>query len=308
MARFRCPSASTISSSGSFASTTTIKGTSSAAPPSRMPSIAQFQPKQAATSSIPPSTTIPPAATYPRKDKGKGKLRAHASSSFKFASSKSEAVRVAQKKAQMGEVKSKMDNIREFRRVFVGNLNAIVSEEQLREKFQVCGKIRQIIIRVSDGVAVPTANLPKPRYGKPYEGTHYATVEFWSTTAAFAALKMDGNIFLDRKIIVSVSPLQLPETIKALEDLLRAKEDKTYSLWQRRLAFQAMMNGVRTVTARLTYEATEIIPNPNDTANTANPVQGLVGLVKRTLLSPAAAKARMAQKHLQEHPFPQTTT
>ncbi len=116
-------------------------------------------------------------------------------------------------------------------------------------------------------MAVPTANLPKPRYGKPYQGTHYATVEFWSTTAAFAALKMDGNIFLDRKIIVrfkdtssrdkrspcalqvSVSPLQLPETIKALEELLRAKEDKTYSLWQRRLAFQAMMSGVRTVTA-----------------------------------------------------------
>ncbi len=92
-----------------------------------MPSVAQFQPNQGAKSSIPPSTTIPTAATYPRKDKGKGKLRAHASGSFKSSSSKSEAVRVAQKKAQMGEVKSKIENIREFRRVFVGNVSSLSS-------------------------------------------------------------------------------------------------------------------------------------------------------------------------------------
>ncbi|KAI0722958.1 hypothetical protein C8Q76DRAFT_380261 [Earliella scabrosa] len=177
-------------------------------------------------------------------------------------------------------------------KVYVGNLNAIVDEEQLMEKFKSCGPIDEIIIRASSGVCVPTRNLPRPYFGfgAPLEGVHYATVQFSDPAGARRAITMNGRMFLGKPIVVSYTALDMPEITDILKKHILQKQLALagVSLNERRRYWQAAFGQIK----RLTIEKTEIIPDTSTTQSNASPAEMITGLAKRAggLLMPKATR------------------
>ncbi|KAI0721825.1 hypothetical protein C8T65DRAFT_169432 [Cerioporus squamosus] len=270
MARFRCPSASTISSSGSTASVSKSERAKSATPVARLPSIAEKSPNHPV-----PATRAPAPAR--KLDKGKGRTR----NTGKMDLRRRESLRMSMKKA---EVKN-----RQWSFVYVGNLSSNVTEEQLGQKFERFGPIRLIQIRASSGVCVPTANLPRPffGFGESLEGTHYATIEFSSPSAARKALEYNGAQFAGRNIIVSFNAIDLPETTEILKSLVEKKQKKHKapqptqpSLAELRTLWKIKFGQMK----RLTIERTEYVSDPQKAP--AVPGQFVAHIAKRIGLLP----------------------
>ncbi|RPD61871.1 hypothetical protein L226DRAFT_613237, partial [Lentinus tigrinus ALCF2SS1-7] len=246
MTRFRCPSASSISSSGSMTSVGSSQRANSATPVARMPSIAE-SPNHPG----PAARTPAPAR---KLDKGKGRARTPGKMDLR----KRESLRMSMKKA---EVKN-----RQFSFVYVGNLGSDVIEQDLEEKFRRCGPIRLIQMRASSGLCVPTLNLPGPFFGflDPPEARHYATIEFLSPLAARKALEFNGVMFAGREMIVSFSALDLPETTEILKGLVEKKQQRrapppvTTSLAELRTLWKIKFGQIK----RLTIEKTEYVADP----------------------------------------------
>lgn len=140
-----------------------------------------------------------------------------------------EKVKEAKKKAlkKKDDRKELIPHMPQFCDVYVGNVrpppmgccspalieyqvHSDLKESHLEELFSRCGVIDNVVISVASGVAVPTADIPPPykvcgiRFGKRYEGTHYACVTFKDPVGACHALEMDGTELGGRPLIVSV--------------------------------------------------------------------------------------------------------
>ncbi|OSC98754.1 hypothetical protein PYCCODRAFT_1439069 [Trametes coccinea BRFM310] len=293
MTRFRCPSVSSLSSTRSFGSIPNIK--TAGRPTKRTGGLAAVDEGQApvagpSTTRSAPKDAEPDEQPVAKRDKGKGKARTHQ----KMDVGQREKLRMAKKKAQ---VKLHRPPQPEFSFVFVGNLSSCVTEAQLEALFKQCGSIRRILIRATSGVCVPTNNLKRGflGYGGVEHGVHYATVEFWMPAEARKALTLTGSVLEGRKILVSLSVLDLPEMSNIIKEHIVKKDPHL----QKRSLWQAKFGQLK----RLTIERTEVVV-PDGERRGGGPAKFLEGVAMRLgLYDPAGNTAAEAHQKTESNPF-----
>ncbi|KAI0824598.1 hypothetical protein BC628DRAFT_1376929 [Trametes gibbosa] len=262
MARFRCPSSSSLGSTRSQGSLATIVPTRP--PPKRRYHKATVEDDESFVAS--PSNVRTAAYQAARveeepvmkRNKGKGKLRTRGSMDIR----ERERLRMAMKKLK-AEVKPavKLPVVKPVEAawsfVFVGNLSSETNEAELKDYFSRCGPIRRIIMRASGGVCVPTATLKGGflGFGGVKPSVHYATIEFSTGAGARAAIDLDKTEFYGRPIVVSFSAADLPEVSDVVKmSAARKKNPKIAKLplWKEKLG----------QLKRLTIQRTEYVPDP----------------------------------------------
>ncbi|KAI0370222.1 hypothetical protein BV20DRAFT_1035984 [Pilatotrama ljubarskyi] len=209
-----------------------------------------------------------------------------------------EQVRKAKKKAEMKAAARAPQA--EWSFVYVGNLSSSTTDEQLRALFQPCGAIRRIQIRASGGVCVPTANLPSRGFfgfGGVDEGIHYATVEYLTPASARQALELTGTELDGRRILVSFSVGDLPETSDIIKSHIRKKDPHL----EKRALWKAKFGQLK----RLTIERTEVVSDGEQ------PLSGPAKLIEDVatrlgLYVPAAHQNGARHPLAQQITFPKT--
>ncbi|KAF8897478.1 hypothetical protein BD779DRAFT_1667452 [Infundibulicybe gibba] len=134
---------------------------------------------------------------------------------------KFKAERAQRRKRTRPPVAPKQDAVQmalEYSFVYVGNIDPSISQAQLETLFGQCGTITRIQRRCSRGQAV-TFGVAVPAEVRTSRDRQYATVEFLEPKAAWKALKLDGYVMDGYKLVVSVSPADLPE----VQDIVTAR-------------------------------------------------------------------------------------
>ncbi|KAH9853703.1 hypothetical protein C2E23DRAFT_820260 [Lenzites betulinus] len=266
MARFRCPSTSSLGSSRAQGSLATIPTARQPPKQYQKPTVEDEKSSFLAGPSTMRTGTQRPARAEAqpviKRNKGKGKegkLRTRGSMDLR----ERERLRMAKKKAEVKTVVKPVERPVEanWSFVYVGNLSSEVNEAQVEAFFAPCGPVRRVLIRASGGICVPTANLKGGflGFGGVQPGVHYATVEFSNGTAARDAVELDGAEFYGREIVVSFSAADLPELSSAVETRVAQKKDPNAGklpVWKEKLG----------QLKRLTIQRTEYVPDPAEEA------------------------------------------
>ncbi|KAK2466163.1 hypothetical protein APHAL10511_001805 [Amanita phalloides] len=98
----------------------------------------------------------------------------------------------------------------DFSFVYVGNIDPSINEHRLEEYFSKCGKVCRIQLRCSRGQAV-NIGIAIPEHVRTSRDRQYATVEFRSYREARNALYLNGKRLDGCKLVVSITPTDLPE-------------------------------------------------------------------------------------------------
>jgi len=109
--------------------------------------------------------------------------------------------------------------------VYVGNIDPIISKEDLEAFFESCGPVSCIQIRCSRGQAI-NKGVAVPKSVRTERDRQYATVEFSDSNAVLQAVQKNGKKLKGCRLVVSVSPADLPE----VKDILNVREAKRLGL------------------------------------------------------------------------------
>ncbi|KAI0771917.1 hypothetical protein BD413DRAFT_547012 [Trametes elegans] len=289
MTRFRVPTSSSLSS----CSNGSLPNMRSAGRPQQRPNPNDLETvSEDQANATGPSTANPvQAASQPaqRRDKGKGRARTPA----KMDVGQKEQLRMAMKKAAVKPIAQNASPQWSF--VYVGNLSSSVTDEQLQTLFKACGTIRRIVIRASGGMCVPTANMKRGflGFGGVEPGVHYATVEYMVPASARRAIELSGTELDGRKILVSFSIVDLPETTNIIQAHITRKDPQA----EKRDLWKAKFGQLK----RLTIERTEYVPDPNaEPSNGGGPAKLVEGVARRLGLygnAPAGPGSSAAGAH-----------
>ncbi|KAF8192538.1 hypothetical protein BJ912DRAFT_264548 [Pholiota molesta] len=97
-----------------------------------------------------------------------------------------------------------------FTHVYIGNVEASITEQQLEDHFATCGSIRKTILRLSRGQAI-TVGVAIPKARRTSRDLKYASMEFYSSKSALNALKLHGSMLEGVKLVVCAAAGDLPE-------------------------------------------------------------------------------------------------
>ncbi|KAF8640109.1 hypothetical protein AX17_001345 [Amanita inopinata Kibby_2008] len=120
---------------------------------------------------------------------------------------KQSAVKEAAKKYQKRETLSKT-NRSDYSFVFVGNVDSSITVQRIEEYFSQCGKVFRVLLRCSRGRPIGVA---QPDAGLTTRDRLYASVEFKDYRGARNAMRLNGTKLDGRKLVVSITPTDLPE-------------------------------------------------------------------------------------------------
>lgn len=109
--------------------------------------------------------------------------------------------------------------------VYVGNIDPIIGKEDLEAFFKSCGPVSCIQIRCSRGQAI-NKGVAVPVGVRTKRDRQYATVEFSDSKAVQKAVQKNGDKLKGCRLVVSVSPGDLPE----VRDILKFREAKRLGL------------------------------------------------------------------------------
>ncbi|KAL4263715.1 RRM domain-containing protein [Pleurotus pulmonarius] len=162
----------------------------------------------------------PPPPAVPKKKLGhrKGQLQRRRSRSGGLQLEKDIEIQMAARKyKKKGAVDKKLTVsgvVWDF--VYVGNINPAATYDQLKQLFEPCGTVTRIQLRCSRGQAVTIGRAVKPEL-RNSRNRQYATIEFARSSSARKALKLDGTTLNGCKLVVTVSPADLPEVQEILD-------------------------------------------------------------------------------------------
>ncbi|KZT72644.1 hypothetical protein DAEQUDRAFT_762918 [Daedalea quercina L-15889] len=110
---------------------------------------------------------------------------------------------------------------RDWRHLYVGNLNRTHTQELLTNFFQKnrCGKVMRVVIRITAGVPA-SAHSPLP--SSPLDRM-YASVEFTDVFAVHRALALNGAFLNGVRITVCLTAAELPEVQDTVKQHMRSK-------------------------------------------------------------------------------------
>ncbi|KAJ8508409.1 hypothetical protein ONZ45_g9317 [Pleurotus djamor] len=103
--------------------------------------------------------------------------------------------------------------------VYVGNVDPSVTYEQMKNHFDKCGTIIRIQFRCSRGQAVTIGQAIEPSQ-QTSRDRQYATIEFTRSAAVLSALQLNGSTLNGSKLVVTITPADLPE----VEDILNFRK------------------------------------------------------------------------------------
>ncbi|KAG9219531.1 hypothetical protein CCMSSC00406_0009770 [Pleurotus cornucopiae] len=162
----------------------------------------------------------PPPPPAPKKNLGhrKGQLQSRRSRSGSLQLEKDIEIQMAARRSKKKGAADKRLTVAgviwDF--VYVGNINPAATYDQLRQLFEPCGTVTRIQLRCSRGQAVTIGRAVKPDL-RNSRNRQYATVEFARSSSARKALKLDGTSLNGCKLVVTVSPADLPEVQEILD-------------------------------------------------------------------------------------------
>ncbi|THH33768.1 hypothetical protein EUX98_g380 [Antrodiella citrinella] len=133
-----------------------------------------------------------------------------------------------------------------YRHVWVGNLKADVTEDQLTTHFGRAGEVTCVTIRCTSGNVCSTDAKDSRRY---------ASVEFKSSFAACRALRFHLTAFSDYPLYVTQNVLQLPEFVE-----LKRKEEEKHNPDGPSFTFQRVIEANWQAVKRVTFDRTELLP------------------------------------------------
>ncbi|RXW25231.1 hypothetical protein EST38_g577 [Candolleomyces aberdarensis] len=129
------------------------------------------------------------------------------------------AARSAKKQEKRADIAKHGPSFHPF--IYVGNLQANITEQRLHGIFRKFGTVTRIEIRRSGGQAV-TVGVAIPEEVKGSKDRFYATIEFSERSSAKSALRLDGKQLDDAVLVVSLSPVDLPE----MRDIVKNRYNK----------------------------------------------------------------------------------
>ncbi|KAJ2931687.1 hypothetical protein H1R20_g5423, partial [Candolleomyces eurysporus] len=129
------------------------------------------------------------------------------------------AARSAKKKEKRADIAKHGPSFHPF--IYVGNLQANITEKRLHGIFRKFGTVTRIEIRRSGGQAV-TVGVAIPEEVKGSKDRFYATIEFSERSSAKSALRLNGKQLDDAALVVSLSPVDLPE----MRDIVKSRVSK----------------------------------------------------------------------------------
>jgi len=184
---------------------------------------------------------------------GRGLSRHHSAiaRAGSMASARVEKIRVIHKGKEIA-VKRSIYKSNHRQHVFVGNLRADVTEEQLARHFGRAGEVIEVTIRCTAGsvCVVPSSDLSRSD-----DSRRYASIMFKSPFVAARALSFHGTAFSDYRLFVTQNAVELPEFID-VQRKYEGKSDHVEAPVTVKSAIQCKWNALK----RVTVDRTQIIP------------------------------------------------